>query len=137
MELLYIALYPQYYIHISIIYIIYLYLYIDISLNIYLSICLSIYLSIYIYIYISLSLSIYIYIRILLVYIDKLTILRYHLDRSNVAQNTAKYVKISIKLKTLFLQLRKRHKVNVKLNCGNKSLLYLLTCEKCCKQYVD
>ena len=134
MELLYIALYPQYYIHISIIYIIYLYLYIDISLNIYLSICLSIYLSIYIYI--SISLSIYIYIRILLVYIDKLTILRYHLDRSNVAQNTAKYVKISIKLKTLFLQLRKRHKVNVKLNCGNKSLLYLLTCEKCCKQYV-
>ena len=53
----------------------------------------------------------------------------------NEARNVAKYAKMSLKLKTLLLQLHKKHKINHR-NCNDKFLIYLLTCKKCFKGYV-
>ena len=51
-------------------------------------------------------------------------------------KKTAKYTKISIKLKTYFSVTLKTYKINHRLNCDNKSLIYLLPCIKSFKQYV-
>ena len=55
-----------------------------------------------------------------------------HLD---VAVNVLKSVNASLKLILLLVVSLEKYKINHRLDCNDKCLVYLLTCNKCKKQY--
>ena len=55
-----------------------------------------------------------------------------HLD---VGVNVVKSVSTSLKLILLPVVSLEKHKINHRLGCNDKCLVYLLTCNKCKKQY--
>ena len=55
-----------------------------------------------------------------------------HLD---VRVNVVKSVNLSLKLILLLVVSLEKHKINHRLDCNDKCLVYLLTCNKCKKQY--